>query len=65
MKKLIDVLDCAWVDPVTTRQLRVLKMDTTAWPISQLRWDVLLTRPDGWSTSTNTIYLAVERGETQ
>ena len=66
-ESLVDDLECEWVTPDTTRRIKVLKMDTTAWPAHEtLRYDVQLTRPlDGWTISIDSISLVMRRDETR
>lgn len=50
--KLAD-LTVAWVDPLTTRTLRLTSLNTTAWPLCTAFFDVQFTRvSDGFVTST-------------
>ena len=62
---LLSTAVCEWVDPATTRVLRVTVQDTQEWPIARIFTDVEFTRiSDGWRTSTSTISILVVRDET-
>ena len=63
---LVAQLDVSWVDPATTRQLRLLKIDTKTWPVVPLEFDVQFTRTsDGYTLSTATEKLVVIKDVTQ
>ncbi len=63
---LLATLTCAWVDPQTTRDLRVTVLSTTAWPVGAAELDVQFTRTsDGWVQSTETHRFKVIRDVTQ
>lgn len=64
--KLIADLTPTWDDPVTTRSLRLLKINTKTWPIGDLAFDVQFTRPgDGYVVSTTTVEFSVIKDMTQ
>lgn len=53
-------LDVSWADPATTRTLRLLKIDTTAWPVGTAKFDVQFKRQsDNYVLSTSTARLKV------
>lgn len=57
---VIATLDTSWGDPATTRTLRLLKIDTTAWPVGTAKFDVQFKRQsDGYVLSTSTAKLKV------
>lgn len=63
---LVSQLEASWVDEATTRQLRLLKIDTKSWPITELEFDVQFTRvSDGYSLSTGTAKIIVVKDVTQ
>lgn len=63
---LIAQLDVSWLDPVATRQLRLLKIDTRAWPVVPLAFDVQFTRPsDNFVVSSVTETFTVIKDVTQ
>jgi hypothetical protein len=63
---LIADLDASWIDPVTTRQLKLLKIDTKSWPLSSLEFDVQFVRvSDGYTLSTETSKLKVTKDCTE
>jgi hypothetical protein len=43
--KLVDTLECEWVDPAVTRTLRLQKMETESWPVGEAIMDVQFTDP--------------------
>lgn len=53
-------LTAAWVDPLTTRTLRLTSLNTTAWPLCAAFFDVQFTRTsDGFVTSTTTTQIYI------
>lgn len=63
---LVAELDVSWNDPATTRQLRLLKIDTKTWPAVPLEFDVQFVRTaDGYTLSTATEKLVVIKDVTQ
>lgn len=63
---LISSAVCAWVNPTTTRELRLTVLDTTAWPIEALEFDVAFRRnSDGFVMKTETARLAVSKDITR
>ena len=59
-------LTVEWVDPLTTRQLKLSCADTTAWPTERLRYDIQFTRTsDNFVVSTDTVFIQVNRDETR
>lgn len=48
-------MECAWLDDVTTRNLRLTKIDTKAWPLGEAKIDVQFKRTsDGFTFSSGT-----------
>lgn len=63
---LVAALDTSWVNAVTTRQLRLLKIDTKEWPLTTLEFDVQFVRSvDGYTLSTATSKLKVTKDCTE
>lgn len=63
---LVASLDTSWVNAATTRELRLLKIDTKAWPLGSLEFDVQFTRTsDGYVMSTETMKFSVLKDVTQ
>ena len=63
---LIAELDVSWVDPDTTRTLRLLKIDTSAWAPCQALFDIQFTRTsDGYKLSTATKELTLLKDVTR
>lgn len=63
---LVASLEASWVNPATTRQLRLLKIDTKAWPIATLEFDVQFVRSvDGYTLSTATSKIKVTKDCTE
>lgn len=61
-QKLIAELDCTWADPVTTRSLKLLKINTSTWPIGSAEMDVQFVRiSDGYTISTDTVSISIIR----
>lgn len=64
--KLVAEAVCEWLDPVTTRNLKVRVADTTAWPAGDLDIDIKFVRTsDGEVIKTTTARFTVGAGETQ
>lgn len=65
--KLLADLTCEWVDPLTTRELRISVVSTTTWPVGiTAELDVQFTRnSDGWVQSTETHSFTIIRDATQ
>lgn len=64
--ELVAQLDVTWTDPATTRELRLLKIDTKDWPLVPLEFDVQFRRvSDGYTLSTATEKLVVIKDVTQ
>ena len=62
---LIDTFTTSWDDPLTTRKLRLLKIDTTAWPLGEAGFDVQFTRTsDSYRISTETATVVVVKDVT-
>lgn len=61
---LVANLDIVWADPLKTRILHIQKFDTKPWPIGRLLMDVQFVRPDGYTISSNTITLLIEKDVT-
>lgn len=50
----------AWVDPLTTRQVRLLQISTSSWPVGNAIMDVQFVRSyDQYTISTDTIEITV------
>lgn len=63
---LVAELGATWTDPATTRALRLLALDTSAWTIGQMKFDVRLRRDsDGYTLSTSTVLFNLVEGVTQ
>lgn len=63
--ELIASLDVSWADPLTTRTLHVLKIDTTGWPMGAAEFDVQFKRQsDGYRLSTATLPVTICRDAT-
>ena len=63
---LIANLDCSWINAATTRELRLLKIDTTSWPTQTLEFDVQFMRTsDAYKISTDTVQVIVTKDVTQ
>jgi hypothetical protein len=64
--KLVGVLVCEWLNPATTRHLKLRQVDTTAWPAGELDCDVKFVRTaDGEVIKSTTARFTVGAGETQ
>ena len=64
--RLLSELDVSWVDPVTTRTIRLKKIDTATWPLGNAEFDVQFKRiSDGYVLSTSTIALTVSKDVTK
>lgn len=53
-------MECTWLDDVTTRYLRLTKIDTTAWSVGEAKIDVEFKRTaDGFkfSSATETLWI--------
>lgn len=62
---LVADLQVSWLDAVTTRNLRLLAIDTNAWPIGACEVDVQFTRTsDSYVISTSTAVFEVVRDTT-
>lgn len=62
---VLDRIDTEWADPLTTRTLRLFKIDTTAWPQGSAIFDVQFTRAsDGYVVSTTTAKLKITKDVT-
>lgn len=62
---LVATLDCAWIDPVTTRAITISKIDTTGWPVGPLLYDIQFTRTsDGFVVSTSTLAVTIQKDQT-
>jgi hypothetical protein len=53
-------LECEWLDPLTTRSLRLKCIDTTSWPTGTAKFDVQFKRAsDGFVLSTETAQMFI------
>jgi len=62
---LVADLQVTWLDAATTRHLHLLQLDTHGWPVSTVYMDVQLTRPDGYTLSTSTVSILVDKDVTR
>lgn len=62
---LIANLNAEWVDPLTTRTIKLEKLDTTTWPIGKLEMDIQMTSLTGFVTSTSTVTINVQKDITR
>lgn len=63
---LVASLTCEWVDPVTTRSLRLTCVDTTAWPIGPALIDVRFKRAsDGFAIVSTSAQVIVVKDVTR
>lgn len=62
---LVAQLDVAWADAATARVLRVSCLDTTAWPLGKLEFDVRLTDPQGFVVPSGTVRLNIVKDITR
>lgn len=59
-RKFIAALECNWTDPATTRSLRLVCLDTKAWPEGAAQTDIQFTRTsDGFVYTTSTELLFI------
>ena len=63
--QLVAQVDAEWVDPITTRQIRLRQLNTLGWPAQRLLYDVQFTSPAGWVLSSGTQALQVEMDVTR
>lgn len=60
---LVAALQTSWVEPATTRNLRLLAVDTSDWPTGRLQFDVAFTRTsDNYRLTTTTVPLDLVQG---
>ena len=63
--EVIASFDVAWADPLTTRVLKLTKIDTSAWPLGTAEFDVQFKRTsDGFVLSTSTAKLKITKDVT-
>lgn len=62
--ELVCELDFSWTNQVAGAY-RLQAKDTTAWPLTQLAWDVQYTDPDGYVTSSETQYIRCTKDQTR
>lgn len=63
---LIAELETSWLDPLTTRNLNLLKIDTSGWAPGKAEFDVKFTRTsDNYKLSTATVEFVIEKDVTQ
>ena len=63
---LIAELDTSWADPLTTRTLKLLKIDTAGWTPCRAEFDVQFTRiSDGYKLSTATKEITLTKDVTR
>lgn len=64
--KLLADLECAWIDPTTTRILSVKCLDTRSWIVGPAEMDIQFVRDtDGYTISTSTIRFDIVRDVTR
>jgi hypothetical protein len=63
--ELVADLETDWVDAATTRHIHLQRLDTTTWPVSTVYMDVQFTRQDGYTLSTSTVNILVEKDVTR
>lgn len=64
--KVVAAPTCEWLDPVTTRNLKLRVADTSAWPAGELDIDIKFVRTsDGEVIKTTTARFTVGAGVTQ
>ncbi len=61
---LVATLTADWVDPVTTRHVHLQHLDTRAWPIGEVQFDVVFVSPAGFRWPTKTSTFTVVKGPT-
>lgn len=61
---LVAALTADWVDPVTTRHVRLQFLDTRAWPVGEVHFDVVFVSPSGFRWPTKTSSFTVTKGPT-
>lgn len=61
---LIATLAATWVDPALARFIRLVALDTRAWPLGEAQFDIVLQAPDGFRWPTSTVTFTVVRGAT-
>ena len=62
--ELVADLAHAWTDQATGKY-SLTALDTTAWPVATLAWDVQFTDPDGFKTSSETRYIRIKADTTR
>jgi hypothetical protein len=63
---LIAESQCSWLDPATTRTVRIFVADTKDWPTVSAVYDVQFVRGgDGFTISSNTQSLSIVRDITR
>jgi hypothetical protein len=64
--QLVATATCTWVDPATTRELKLRVADTDDWPIDSLEFDIAFSRNiDGHTLKTDTARLLIEKDVTR
>ena len=63
--QLVATLDVQWVDPATSRYLRLRCADTSDWPTGPAKFDVRLTAPDGYKLQSTLATMQITMGATQ
>lgn len=64
--KIVATPACEWLDPLTTRNLKVRVADTSTWPAGELDIDIKFVRAvDGEVIKTTTARFTVGAGVTQ
>lgn len=62
--ELVADLVVTWNDR-TTGTYSLTALDTLAWPVTTLAWDVQFTAPDGFVTSSETKYIRIKKDQTR
>ncbi|GAD20969.1 hypothetical protein [Acidovorax sp. MR-S7] len=63
--ELIATLDVEWVDPATTRMLRLRMLDTSGWPLGMASFDIRLESPAGERVYTTSQAVNIVKGQTR
>jgi hypothetical protein len=62
--ELVCDLEFAWVNQVQG-SYRLQAKDTSAWPLAMLSWDVQFTNPDGFISSSETMFIRCKKDQTR
>lgn len=61
---LIATLAATWVDPAAARFIRLVALDTRAWPVGEAQFDIVFESPAGFRWPSSTAVFSVVRGPT-